>query len=57
MGNYTHQTAPPQFVEAAGTRFAYRPFANRRFGVKIDRPNEKAHSASGASEKTKCCHG
>jgi hypothetical protein len=57
MGNYTHQTAPTQFVEAAGTRFAYRPFANRRFGVKIDRPNERAHSASGASEKTKCCHG
>ncbi|KAF5407742.1 MAG: putative aminoacrylate hydrolase RutD [Candidatus Udaeobacter sp.] len=26
MGNYTHQTAPTQFVEASGTRFAYRRF-------------------------------
>src|ERR1700736_6050450 len=26
MGNYTHQTAPPQFVEASGIRFAYRRF-------------------------------
>src|SRR5882724_12883325 len=38
MGNYTHQTAPTQFVEAAGIRFAYRRFANRRFGVTIDIP-------------------
>ena len=38
MSNYTHQTAPTQFVEAAGIRFAYRRFANRRFGVKIDIP-------------------
>jgi len=29
MTNYTHQTAPTQFVEAAGIRFAYR-----RFGTK-----------------------
>src|SRR5579863_2657609 len=36
--NYTHQTAPTQFVEAAGIRFAYRRFANRRFGVRIDIP-------------------
>src|SRR5580704_16880378 len=36
--NYTHQTAPTQFVEAAGIRFAYRRFANRRFGVTIDIP-------------------
>jgi pimeloyl-ACP methyl ester carboxylesterase len=36
--NYTHQTVPTQFVEAAGIRFAYRRFANRRFGVKIDIP-------------------
>jgi hypothetical protein len=98
MDNYTHQTAPTQFVAAAGIRFAYRRFANRRFGVTIDipllffmhftgtmdhwdpaltdgfaqdrevilfnnagvyqgRPNERALSASGASEKTKCCHG
>jgi hypothetical protein len=30
---HTHQTAPTQFIEAAGNRFAYRWFANRRFGV------------------------
>jgi hypothetical protein len=30
---HTHQTAPPQFVEAAGIRFGYR-----RFGVAIDIP-------------------
>jgi pimeloyl-ACP methyl ester carboxylesterase len=29
----THQTAPTQFIEAAGIRFAYR-----RFGVTIDIP-------------------
>jgi len=33
MNKYTHQTAPTQFVEAAGIRFAYR-----RFGAKIDIP-------------------
>ena len=33
MNNYTHKTAPTQFVEAAGIRFAYR-----RFGAKIDIP-------------------
>ena len=33
MNNYTHKTAPTQFVEATGIRFAYR-----RFGVKIDTP-------------------
>lgn len=33
MSNYTHQTAPTEFVEAAGIRFAYR-----RFGVAIDIP-------------------
>ncbi len=38
MSNYKHQTAPTQFVEAAGIRFAYRRFANRRFGAKIDIP-------------------
>src|ERR1700674_3725928 len=38
MRNYTHQTAPTQFVEAAGIRFAYRRFANRRSGAKIDIP-------------------
>ena len=38
MSNYTHQTAPTQFVEAPGIRFAYRRFANRRFGVTIDIP-------------------
>jgi hypothetical protein len=26
MSNYTHQTAPTQFVEASGIRFAYRRF-------------------------------
>jgi pimeloyl-ACP methyl ester carboxylesterase len=26
MPNYTHHTAPPQFVEANGIRFAYRRF-------------------------------
>jgi len=35
MGNYTHQTAPTQFVEATGIRLAYRRFANRRFGKVI----------------------
>src|ERR1700726_272591 len=38
MPNYTHQTAPTQFVEAAGIRFAYRRFTNRRFGANIDIP-------------------
>src|SRR6266699_3005667 len=38
MSNYTHRTAPTQFIEAAGIRFAYRRFANRRFGVTIDIP-------------------
>jgi pimeloyl-ACP methyl ester carboxylesterase len=38
MSNYTHQTAPTQFVEAAGIRFAYRRFANRRLGATIDVP-------------------
>src|SRR5712675_1618225 len=26
MSNYTHQTAPTQFIEANGIRFAYRRF-------------------------------
>src|ERR1700726_1043529 len=30
MTTYTHQTAPTQFVEANGIRFAYRRFGNRR---------------------------
>jgi hypothetical protein len=38
VSNYTHQTVPTQFVEAAGIRFAYRRFANRRSGEKIDIP-------------------
>jgi len=38
MNNYTHQTAPTQFVEVAGIRFAYRRFASRRFGAKFDTP-------------------
>ena len=38
MSIYSHQTAPTQFAEAAGIRFAYRRFANRRFGAKIDVP-------------------
>jgi pimeloyl-ACP methyl ester carboxylesterase len=33
VSDYTHQTAPTKFVEAAGIRFAYR-----RFGVKMDIP-------------------
>src|SRR6202165_3405852 len=38
MSNYTHRTAPTQFVEAAGVRFADRRFANHRSGVAIDIP-------------------
>jgi hypothetical protein len=38
MTNDTHHTAPTQFVAAAGIRFAYRPFANRRLGATIDIP-------------------
>jgi hypothetical protein len=38
MSNYAHQTALTQFVEAAGIRFAYRRFANRRYGPKINIP-------------------
>jgi hypothetical protein len=30
MTTYTHQTAPTQFVEANGIRFAYRRFGNHR---------------------------
>ena len=37
INNYTHQTAPTQFVEA-GLRFAYRRVANHRSGVTIDVP-------------------
>jgi pimeloyl-ACP methyl ester carboxylesterase len=33
MKNHTHQTAPTEFVEAAGIRFAYR-----RFGATVDIP-------------------
>ena len=33
MSNSTHQTALTKFIEAAGIRFAYRRFANRRFGA------------------------
>jgi pimeloyl-ACP methyl ester carboxylesterase len=28
MTNHTHQTAPTQYVEASGIRFAYRRFGN-----------------------------
>src|SRR3984957_17529178 len=28
MDDYTHDTAPPQFIEAAGIRFASRRFGN-----------------------------
>ena len=34
MSNYTHQTAPTQFVEANGIRFAYRRFG-RKEGVPL----------------------
>ena len=34
----THHTAPTQFIEAAGIRFAYRRFANPRFGETPDIP-------------------
>jgi hypothetical protein len=49
MSNYSHQTAPTQFVEAAGIRFAYRRFGkngallhalhgnNGSLGSRIDR--------------------
>jgi pimeloyl-ACP methyl ester carboxylesterase len=30
MSSYTHHTAPTQFVEANGIRFAYRRFGNKR---------------------------
>jgi len=30
MGNYTHQTAPTQFVEAGGIRFGYRRFGKAK---------------------------
>ena len=29
MSNYTHQTAPTQFIEANGIRFAYRRFGKK----------------------------
>jgi hypothetical protein len=35
MSNYTHQTAPTQFVEAAGIRFAYRRFGAKRASALI----------------------
>jgi pimeloyl-ACP methyl ester carboxylesterase len=35
MTAYTHQTAPTQFVEANGIRFAYRRFGEPRGGVPI----------------------
>src|SRR3979411_753620 len=38
MSSDTHQTAPTQFVEAAGVRFAYRRFGNGRPGATIDIP-------------------
>lgn len=30
MGNHTHQTAPTQFVDARGIRFAYRRFGKKQ---------------------------
>ncbi len=30
MSNYTHHTAPTQFVEANGIRFAYRRFGKKQ---------------------------
>ena len=36
MTSYTHQTAPTQFVEANGTRFAYPPL--RQPPGRSDRP-------------------
>jgi hypothetical protein len=30
MSNYTHETAPTQFFEANGVRYAYRRFVTRR---------------------------
>ena len=33
MSTHTHHTAPTQFVEAAGIRFAYRRFGDRRVGA------------------------
>ena len=38
MSSCSHQTAPTQFVEAAGIRFAYRRFGNHRAGVTTDIP-------------------
>ncbi|HMI58027.1 MAG TPA: alpha/beta hydrolase [Gemmatimonadaceae bacterium] len=38
MNTDTHQTAPTQFVEAAGIRFAYRRFGNRGTGERMDVP-------------------
>jgi len=38
MSRYTHQTAPTQFVEAAGIRFAFRRFGNSRGGATVDIP-------------------
>jgi len=35
---HTHHTAPTQFIEAAGIRFAYRRFANPRVGEAPDIP-------------------
>jgi hypothetical protein len=39
MTTHTHQTAPTQFVEANGTRFAYR-----RFGKPDDPPLVLQHA-------------
>ena len=33
MSDYTHQTAPTQFVEANGIRFAYRTYLHPNFTV------------------------
>jgi hypothetical protein len=35
MTTYTHQTAPTQFVEANGIRFAYRRFGNHRRAARL----------------------
>ena len=46
MTIHTHQTAPTQFVEAKGIRFAYRRFGNAAHASAASRPAHWAVATS-----------
>ena len=56
MSNYTHQTAPTQFVEANGIRFAYRRFG-KTGGVPIVFKHEWVSWSVQFAELSRCYQG